>query len=77
MKPKLTISNTVSDLEFSGPHPLCFISRHGEKTQDGLWLGSDCKDEADEEDGTLGCSLGVANQGLEVFVVVVQLLSCV
>ena len=38
-------------------------------------MGSDCKDAADEEDGTLGCSLGVANQGLEAFVVVVQLLS--
>ena len=47
----------------------------GEKTQDGLWLGSDCKDEADEEDGTLGCSLGVANQGLEVFVVVHSVVS--
>ena len=62
-------------MDFSGPHPLRFISRHGEKTQDGLWVGSDCKDAADEEDGTLGCSLGVANQGLEAFVVVVQLLS--
>ena len=75
MKPKLTISNTVSDLEFSGPHPLRFISCYGEKNQDGLWVGSDCKDEADEEDGTLGCSLGVANQGMEAFVVVIQLLS--
>ena len=45
------------------------------KAQDGLGVGSDCKDTADEEDGTLGCSLGVANQGLEAFVVVVQLLS--
>ena len=34
-------------------------------------MGSDCKDAADEEDG----SLGIANQGLEAFVVVVQLLS--
>ena len=74
MKPKLFLIQFLI-WNFQVPIHLVLFHVIEKKTQDGLGVGSDCKDTADEEDGTLGCSLGVANQGLEAFVVVVQLLS--